>query len=69
METPIWGSYSDGDLSSYASKIKHWSSAGKDVYCYFDNDSGGECAEGCFKVNFQDKLIFVDPSEALVRQP
>lgn len=38
METPYWGSYSDADLNSYARKIKHWSTAGKDVYCYFDND-------------------------------
>jgi uncharacterized protein YecE (DUF72 family) len=32
------GSYDGRTLSGWARRIKRWSEAGKDVYCYFDND-------------------------------
>jgi uncharacterized protein YecE (DUF72 family) len=30
--------YTDDDLSLWASRVEHWSSTGRDVYVYFDND-------------------------------
>jgi uncharacterized protein YecE (DUF72 family) len=32
------GSYDGRTLSGWARRIRDWSEAGKDVYCYFDND-------------------------------
>ena len=32
------GSYDGRTLSGWARRIQGWSEAGKDVYCYFDND-------------------------------
>ena len=32
------GSYEGRTLSGWARRIKGWSEAGKEVYCYFDND-------------------------------
>lgn len=37
-EQPYWGAYDGRSLSAYARKMKRWTQAGKDVYCYFDND-------------------------------
>jgi uncharacterized protein YecE (DUF72 family) len=31
--------YSDDALDRWAARINEWSSAGRDVYCYFDNDA------------------------------
>ena len=35
------GSYSDNDLHWWLDRIREWSSQGKDVYVYFNNDGGG----------------------------
>ena len=35
------GSYSDQDMAWWAGRIREWSSSGRDVYAYFNNDGGG----------------------------
>lgn len=35
------GSYSRSTLEKWADRIRHWQNAGKQVYCYFDNDQNG----------------------------
>ena len=35
---PYQGSYDGRTLSGWARRIRRWSEAGRDVYCYFDND-------------------------------
>ena len=35
------GSYGDAALRTWAKRIRGWSKAGRDVYCYFDNDDSG----------------------------
>jgi uncharacterized protein YecE (DUF72 family) len=38
---PYQGSYHGRTLSAWARRMMDWSEAGKDVYCYFDNDEKG----------------------------
>ena len=38
---PYQGSYSDAALRTWAKRIRAWTKAGRDVYCYFDNDDSG----------------------------
>jgi uncharacterized protein YecE (DUF72 family) len=38
------GSYTDSTLKTWATQIKSWQRAGKDVYIYFDNDQAGYAA-------------------------
>jgi len=38
---PYQGSYDGRTLFGWARRIADWSAAGKDVYCYFDNDEKG----------------------------
>jgi uncharacterized protein YecE (DUF72 family) len=38
---PYQGSYDGRTLSGWARRIADWSEAGKDVWCYFDNDEKG----------------------------
>ncbi len=35
------GSYGDAALADWARRLAEWSGAGRDVYCYFDNDEAG----------------------------
>jgi uncharacterized protein YecE (DUF72 family) len=35
------GSYSDADLHWWATRIREWAGAGKEVFAYFNNDGGG----------------------------
>lgn len=35
------GSYGDAALAGWARRLAEWSGAGRDVYCYFDNDEAG----------------------------
>ena len=35
------GSYGDAALRTWAKRIRGWCKAGRDVYCYFDNDDSG----------------------------
>ena len=37
--------YTDGELKSWARKIKKWQKGGLDVYAYFNNDVGGFAVE------------------------
>jgi uncharacterized protein YecE (DUF72 family) len=39
------GQYDGRTLSGWAGAISAWSRAGKDVYCYFDNDQNGYAAQ------------------------
>jgi uncharacterized protein YecE (DUF72 family) len=38
---PYLGSYSRGQLEEWGAALSSWSSQGKDVYCYFNNDESG----------------------------
>jgi uncharacterized protein YecE (DUF72 family) len=33
-----FGRYAEADLRAWADQIRAWRAAGRDVYCYFDND-------------------------------
>lgn len=35
------GSYSDADLGWWADRIREWTTSGRDVFAYFNNDGGG----------------------------
>lgn len=39
------GSYTDKQLSVWTGAIAQWKAAGKDVFCYFDNDEKGHAPE------------------------
>ncbi|MFP4466892.1 MAG: DUF72 domain-containing protein [Candidatus Goldiibacteriota bacterium] len=41
-------SYSAADIKFWSGKIKKWSSEGKDVYCYFNNDAKGYAVRNAF---------------------
>lgn len=43
------GDYDDKILRAWAKKCMKWSSEGKDVYCYFDNDQKGYAAKNALK--------------------
>lgn len=38
---PYQGKYSAGELAEWAADIAAWTGQGRDVYCYFDNDTAG----------------------------
>ena len=40
-QTAYTGRYSDQALHDWAERIRDWTAAGRDVYCFFDNDAGG----------------------------
>lgn len=40
-KAPNQGKYSDSVLQAWARQLKAWGAAGKDIYCYFDNDESG----------------------------
>jgi len=42
---PYRGSYGEGALAEWASRIRGWALEGADVFCYFDNDEGGFAAQ------------------------
>lgn len=42
--TAYHGSYSDAALAAWAERIQGWRDAGRDVYCFFDNDEAGYAA-------------------------
>ena len=42
------GDYDDGTLGTWAEQIKGWMAAGKDVYCYFDNDQNGYAVRNAY---------------------
>ncbi len=41
---PYQGRYEDEALADWAARILMWRKAGRDVYCYFDNDEKGHAA-------------------------
>jgi uncharacterized protein YecE (DUF72 family) len=43
-ETAYQGSYSDEALAEWAQRFRAWRDAGRDVYCFFDNDEAGYAA-------------------------
>jgi uncharacterized protein YecE (DUF72 family) len=44
------GQYSTEALSGWAGAFSTWSSQGKDVFCYFDNDEAGYAAQDALKL-------------------
>ncbi len=42
---PYQGRYEDEALADWAARILMWRKAGRDVYCYFDNDEKGHAAK------------------------
>lgn len=44
-EGPYQGSYDARVLSGWAGSISAWARAGRDIYCYFDNDQAGYAPE------------------------
>ncbi len=45
------GSYSDRTLSDWAKTFKAWRKAGKDIYCYFDNDNKGYAVRNALRLS------------------
>jgi uncharacterized protein YecE (DUF72 family) len=44
------GSYSNADLHNWVRRISRWTSAGLDVYVYFDNDDSGYAAQNALSL-------------------
>jgi uncharacterized protein YecE (DUF72 family) len=49
-EGPYAGSYSTRTLTQWAHEMTAWETAGKDVYCYFDNDQTGYAARNALQL-------------------
>lgn len=47
---PYRGSYSPQSLIAWAKRLCHWAEAGREVYCYFDNDEEGYAARNAMKL-------------------
>ncbi len=47
---PYQGRYSDAALRRWAKKIVNWSSEGREVYCYFDNDQQAYAARDAVRL-------------------
>jgi uncharacterized protein YecE (DUF72 family) len=47
---PYRGQYSTRTLAGWAGAISTWSSQGKDVYCYFDNDESGYAPQDALRL-------------------
>ena len=47
---PYQGEYNDRTLRNWANKFMKWSSQGKDVYCYFNNDQEGNAVRNAMKL-------------------
>ena len=47
---PYEGSYDDAELKEWASAITEWSSSGKDVFCFFDNDQAAYAVQNALKL-------------------
>ena len=47
---PYQGEYDDKTLRKWAKKCVTWSTLGKDVYCYFDNDQKGYAVKNAMKL-------------------
>jgi uncharacterized protein YecE (DUF72 family) len=48
---PYQGNYPDHTLAGWAGAFSTWSSQGKDVYCYFDNDQAGYAAQNALRLD------------------
>jgi uncharacterized protein YecE (DUF72 family) len=44
------GSYSDADLSWWRDRIREWSTAGRDVYAYFNNDGDANAVRNALRL-------------------
>lgn len=49
------GSYSTQELSGWAGAFSTWSSQGKEIYCYFDNDQAGYAVQNALEL--KDMLL------------
>lgn len=49
-KAPNQGKYDAGTLKEWANQIASWAAAGKDIYCYFDNDEAGYAVEDAQKL-------------------
>ncbi len=47
------GSYSDEELSWWADRIREWSSSGRDVFAYFNNDGDGNAVRNALELRRQ----------------
>ena len=47
---PYQGSYDQSVLAGWARDFRAWEKAGKDVYCYFDNDQAGYAAKDALRL-------------------
>lgn len=47
------GSYSDGDLSWWADRIREWTSLGREVFAYFNNDGDGNAVRNARQLRSQ----------------
>jgi uncharacterized protein YecE (DUF72 family) len=48
---PYQGSYPVATLAGWAGAFTTWSSQGKDIYCYFDNDQQGYAAQNALRLS------------------
>jgi uncharacterized protein YecE (DUF72 family) len=55
---PYQGSYPTQTLAGWAGAFSTWSSQGKDVYCYFDNDEAGYAAQDAMRL---DSMLIRSP--------
>lgn len=44
------GQYSEQALTQWATEIRNWTSQGKEIYCYFDNDEAGYAAKDALRL-------------------
>jgi len=49
-EGPYQGSYTDAALQTWAKRLAAWAKAGRDVYCYFDNDDRGFAPQNALRL-------------------
>ena len=45
------GSYDTGTLAGWAGAFSSWAAAGRDVFCYFDNDEKGYAAQNALRID------------------
>jgi uncharacterized protein YecE (DUF72 family) len=48
---PYQGRYSDRSLQNWAESITRWCRAGREVYCYFDNDEAGYAVQDATRLH------------------
>jgi len=56
------GKYHDQTLRTWANKCQKWAQAGKDVYCYFDNDENGYAPINALALQGKVQALLEKPS-------